>query len=229
VSVESTRIKVWASLNWPNRISLMRLLMVAPFVMLLQDHQEWPPARHIALGIFVAMVLSDVVDGVLARRMEARTRLGAILDPLADKVLVICAVVLLSLPYSAVRAATVPDWVVVFVVGKDLWVIIGFVVIYLVTDRFRIRPTLAGKACTIAQAAMISLVLLAPDLNRLNAELEMGSRVAEGMFYLVVALCLAAGVSYTRLGLSFVLEEQKPMDAKRGDEDDTEKQDNGSN
>jgi cardiolipin synthase len=228
VTVASTRVKVWASLNWPNRISLVRLLMVVPFIVLLQHHQQWSPARYATLGIFVAMAISDIVDGVLARRMGARTRLGAILDPLADKVLVICAVVLLSLPYTAVKAATVPDWVVVFVVGKDLWVIIGFVVIYLVTDRFRIRPTLAGKACTIAQAAMISLVLLAPDLNRLSGELDVGTRAAQGVFYVVVALCLAAGVSYTRLGLSFVLAEQKPMDANRGSNQDTEKRNNGS-
>lgn len=226
MNAESTRIKVWSSLNWPNRISLMRLLMVAPFVVLIKNHQQWPAARHAALAIFAVMAISDMLDGVLARRMEARTRLGAILDPLADKVLVICAVVLLSLPDSIIRAAPVPDWVVVFVVGKDLWVIIGFIVIYLVTDRFRVQPTLAGKTCTLAQAAMISLVLLAPDINAI-AE-GVGTTLARGGFYVVVALCLTAGVSYTRMGLGFVLQEQKPMENEIPEDRKDEHGENGT-
>lgn len=222
----STGIKVWSSLNWPNRISLMRLLMVAPFVVLVHNHHQMPAARYAALGIFVAMAISDMLDGILARRMNARTRLGAILDPLADKVLVICAVVLLSLPNSAVKAAPVADWVVVFVVGKDLWVIIGFIVIYLVTDRFVVKPTLAGKLCTLAQAAMISLVLLSPEINRIRP--EVGTRLAQASFYLVVALCLAAGASYTRMGLGVVLQEQKPLEDGAPRNRENRQQDNGT-
>lgn len=222
----STGVKVWSSLNWPNRISLMRLLLVAPFVVMLKNHQEVPAARYLALGIFIVMALSDMLDGILARRMNARTRLGAILDPLADKVLVICAVVLLSLPDSVVKAAPVPDWVVVFVVGKDLWVIIGFVVLYLVTDRFLVRPTPAGKVCTLVQAAMISLVLLAPDINRFQPEL--GSKLAQGCFYVVVVSCLAAGVSYTRMGLGVVLQEQKPLENQTPGHREDRQQNNGT-
>lgn len=226
MSLPSTGIKVWSSLNWPNRISLMRLLLVAPFVVLLKNHQETPAARYVAIGIFVVMALSDMLDGILARRLNARTRLGAILDPLADKVLVICAVVLLSLPDSVVKAAPVPDWVVVFVVGKDLWVIIGFVVLYLATDRFLVRPTAAGKVCTLVQAAMISLVLLAPDINRIQPEL--GTILARSCFYIVVASCLAAGASYTRMGLGVVLREQKPLENQTSGNTDESQHNNGT-
>ncbi len=221
-----TRLKVWSWLNWPNRISLLRLLMVVPFIVLIRQHQQWPHARYAALGIFAAMAISDIADGLLARRLNARTRLGAILDPLADKVLVICAVVLLSLPSSAVKVAPIVDWVVVFVVGKDLWVIIGFVVIYLVTDKFRIRATLAGKICTWGQAIMILLVLLSPELNWLHPQL--GSLTAYYSFYVVVALCIAAGASYTRMGLGFILEEQKPMDNDTGGSGQAESRGNGT-
>ena len=90
----------WGSLNWPNRISILRLLLVAPFVELLLNINDpsWRSwARYAALAIFVVMAVSDFLDGMLARKLNIRTRLGALLDPLADKVLIICSVVLLSM------------------------------------------------------------------------------------------------------------------------------------
>ena len=88
----------WSALTWPNRITMLRLVLVAPFVMaLLFSRQYEPAARYTALGLFVVMAASDFVDGILARRLDQRTRLGAILDPLADKAMLICATVLLAL------------------------------------------------------------------------------------------------------------------------------------
>jgi len=206
----------WGSLSWPNRISLLRLLLVAPFIVLMMNQRVWPYARWSAVAIFTVMALSDLVDGVMARRLGQKTRLGAILDPLADKVLIICAVVLLSLRDSAVPGARLDNWVVVAIVGKDLWVIIGFVVIYLVTDRFCVRPTLAGKAATCGQLVMVGLVLVAPDFNRLSPRL--GSYLAAGASWAVMALSAAAVISYTRLGLTFIAERDKPLEANGGED-----------
>ena len=203
-------VRPWAALSWPNRISILRLLLVPPFVVLLLNQRDWSFARYTALGIFVLMAMSDLVDGLFARQMNAKTRLGAILDPLADKSLIICSVVLLSLPHSAVENARLDNWVVVAVVGKDLWVVFGFLVIYLVTDRFRIQPTLAGKACTLGQLLLVGLVLIAPDLNRLLESL--GTWLARTMGWLVMIVCVLAVISYTRLGLSFLAQEQKPLE-----------------
>jgi len=202
--------KVWRALSWPNRISLLRLLLVAPFVVLLMNQQQYDAARYAAAGIFVFMALSDALDGMLARRLNAKTRLGAILDPLADKTLVICATILLSLPDSSVRGARLPSWVVVCVVGKDLWVTIGFVVIYLVTDRLRTQPTVEGKAATFGQLIMVGFVLIAPELNRLGG--DAGTWAANIMSWCVAALCVLAVMSYTRRGLGFITAEQKPLD-----------------
>ncbi|MFA6134201.1 MAG: CDP-alcohol phosphatidyltransferase family protein [Phycisphaerae bacterium] len=207
-------IKAWHGINWPNRISLMRLLMVPPFVVLLMKQQQWGPARYMAMAIFFIMAVSDFLDGILARRLNVRTRLGAILDPLADKVLIICSAVLLSLPGSSPPGAQLSDWIVVAIVGKDLWVIIGFLVIYLVTDRFLVRPSVAGKACTVAQLVMVLLVLLAPDLNALRAGL--GSQVADWMSWIVAGMCALAVLSYTRMGLVFVGHEGKPLEEGGG-------------
>jgi cardiolipin synthase len=210
--VVNEKIRPWRSLNWPNRITILRLMLVAPFVVLVmnQNQPRWEAARHAALVIFLVMAVSDLVDGTLARRLNARTRLGAILDPLADKALIICSVVLLSLPRSAVPGAQLPDWVVVVIVGKDLWVIVGFLVICLVTDRFRIQPTGVGKACMDAQLIMVMLVLLAPELNRLAEGL--GARLAGVASWTAAAISVLAVISYTRLGLGFIAEGAKPLE-----------------
>lgn len=188
----------------------MRLLLVAPFIILLLNQKQFYWARHAAVAIFIVMAVSDIIDGVLARKLNAKTRLGAILDPLADKVLITCAAVVLSIPRFQVKDTPLPNWVVVAVVAKDLWVIIGFIVIYLVTDRMRVEPTASGKFCTFGQIMMVGFTLIGPDLNMLVA--NMGTYIALGTSWVVAGLCVLAGISYTRLGLSFVAKEQKPLD-----------------
>ncbi|MFW6132765.1 MAG: CDP-alcohol phosphatidyltransferase family protein [Planctomycetota bacterium] len=208
----------WRSLNWPNRISILRLMLIAPFVVLVMNQNEpvWPWARHAALGVFILMAVSDALDGILARKLHARTRLGAILDPLADKAVVFFAVILLSMPPFAVPDHRIDNWLVVCVIGKDLWVVVGFLVIYLVTDRFRSQATVFGKAATVGMCLLIPLVLLSPELDALWAGL--GRKLMLAAEIVVAVLCVLAAVSYTRLGLIFVHEQGKPLDNHDGDD-----------
>ncbi len=202
----------WQALNWPNRISLVRLFLVAPFILLVVNQQDpqYPWARHAALGVFLVMGISDAIDGLLARRYNLRTRLGAILDPLADKILITCSVIILSLEYSSVPGMRLPSWVVLAVVGKDVYVVLGFIVLYLVTDRFRIQPTMAGKASTAGQVLMVVTVMLSPDINQVAP--GYGTMLAKTCIWAVVVLVGLAAISYTLLGVAFVSEGQKPMD-----------------
>jgi cardiolipin synthase len=206
------RVRPWKSLTWPNRISIIRLLAIAPFILLLSYQGQWPPARHLALALYAAMGVSDWLDGVLARRLDCRTRLGAILDPIADKTLIISAAVLLATPWAAVPGHRLPVWVTVAIVGKDLWVIVGFMVIYLVTDRFLARPSKAGKYATACQLVMVVAVLAAPDVNDLTGT-SAGTIAARVMHWVVLAISLIAVISYGRLGLVFLATEQKPLDS----------------
>jgi CDP-diacylglycerol--glycerol-3-phosphate 3-phosphatidyltransferase len=211
VSLE--KVRPWGHLDWPNRISLLRLLLVAPFVVLLmnQNTPDWRGwARHAALGVFVLMAISDFVDGVLARKLNARSRLGAILDPLADKTLVIVAVVLLSISDFQVPGHRVHNWMVVVAVAKDLWVVAGFIVIYLVTDRFLVRPTLAGKAATFAICVLVPVVLISPELDDLASGL--GRHVVLALEAAATVLCILAVISYTKVGLEFVARREKPLE-----------------
>ncbi|NLF30233.1 MAG: CDP-alcohol phosphatidyltransferase family protein [Planctomycetes bacterium] len=195
---------LWRALNWPNRISLLRVLGVAPFVMLLLKQEAWPPARHVALAVFVGIALSDAADGYLARRLNQSTRLGKILDPLADKLLITCSVFLLASSAAAVPGVKLPGGVVVAVVGKDLWVVLGFLVLFLITGEARVQPTLAGKLCTMTQLVMVAGVLIAPDLNAVAA--RAGTILAALMAWTVVGMCILSVMSYTRLGVVFLAE-----------------------
>ena len=200
----SCRSRSWAYLNWPNRLSLMRLLLVAPFVMLLQNHHDHALYRYLAIGLFAFMAATDALDGFLARRLNCKSRLGSILDPLADKTLVVCSVVLLSLPGSAIKDATLPGWVVVMIVGKDLWVVGGFLIIFLLTGGVHVLPSWPGKICTAGQVAMVIAVLISPELNRLGA--SAGTYLATILWYAVALFSALAVASYTRIGLMFVAE-----------------------
>jgi len=211
--------KVWKLLNWPNRISILRLMLVPPFVMLLLNLHDpaceaW--ARYAALGIFMVMAASDFLDGMLARRFNLRTRLGAILDPLADKILIVCSVLLLSIPAYAPQEFHIPKLVVVAVVSKDLWVVIGALVVYLVGGRLRIRPTLAGKLSTAIQLATIICILIVPDLEHLRPGL--GISAAWGLVIATFAVSVLAIFSYTRLGLSFIVKTDQPLEHANGDQ-----------
>ena len=86
---------------------------------------------------------------------------------------------------------------------------LGTVVVYLVTDRLRIQPTLAGKCATLVQLGTVITVLLAPDIDWLLP--HWGGRADSVMSILVAVVSAAAVISYTRLGLSFIAKEQKPL------------------
>jgi len=208
--VDPDNAKPQKALNWPNRISLARLLLVGPFIVLLINQQPWAWARHAALGTFVVMAVSDLVDGLLAWRMGATTRLGAILDPLADKVMIVFSVVLLSVDAVGAEGYHLPNWVVVAVVGKDLWVIVGTLVVYLATDCLRVRPTPTGKLSMLGQILLVGYTLLAADVARASPRAASYGILAGS--WAVAALSVLAIISYTRLGLAFVAAEGKPLD-----------------
>jgi cardiolipin synthase (CMP-forming) len=195
------------ALTWPNRITLLRFVLVIPFVMaLLQMREHGNPARYVAVGLFVFMALSDAADGILARVLNQRSALGMILDPLADKVLIICSTILLAIPSVTPEVMRLPSWVVVAVVAKDVWVMMGCEVIFLVTGKLHMGPTPSGKLSTVVQALMVGFALIAPEMNAIHDGLgPMIVLIASGA---VTALCGLAIMSYTRMGLGHLADVQ---------------------
>ena len=115
-------------LNLANRITILRILLIIPFVSCMLKIND--PAlsitmrqamRYISVVIFFAMAASDLIDGVLARRKGQVTRLGSFLDPMADKLLMTCACLLLSSERASVEGFLLPPTVVVLIIGKDMF------------------------------------------------------------------------------------------------------------
>jgi CDP-diacylglycerol--glycerol-3-phosphate 3-phosphatidyltransferase len=121
--------------------------------------------RHIATFIFLIMAVSDAVDGFFARRKKQVTQLGGFLDPTADKLLITSACLLLASQHSHVDGFLLPPTVVVLIIGKDLLLSIGFVIIYFITSRLFIAPVLMGKIATTLQLSMVTGILIAPEVS----------------------------------------------------------------
>jgi len=194
-------------MSWPNRITLGRILLTAPFVIAMlhiNDPEYVPWARYAALAIFVAIAASDALDGYLARRQNRVTKLGSFLDPLADKVLVTSACLLLASGRSAVPGARLPDAVVVIIIGKDLYIVLGFTVIYLITSEIKIVPVAMGKLCTVLQLSMVVAVLVCPEANRWVPGFT--EYFVRALWWGASAAAALAAVIYTRNGSRYVNE-----------------------
>jgi len=137
----------------PNLITLLRIALLPLLIGLLlqQMHQQ-------ALLLFLLMGLSDGIDGWLARRYQWQSRLGALLDPIADKLL------LLSCYLTAGWLAWLPWWLVALVLGRDLLIVAGAASFWRLTGELQVAPTLLSKLNTACQILLIALLLaLAAD------------------------------------------------------------------
>lgn len=157
-------------LTLANLVTILRILLILPFVVCLL--KEANPAyavsmRWAALGIFVVMAASDALDGYLARVKKQTTSLGAFLDPLADKLMITCASVILALPQTAIEGFRLPLTVVVLIIGKDVLLLLGFAVTYFLTGSVHIKPVWAGKASTFFQICMVISILIGPEVSAL--------------------------------------------------------------
>lgn len=144
-----------------NKITILRILLVPFFVVHLLYYGSTGEELHRFLAIisFAIAAISDGVDGYIARRYNQRSELGAILDPLADKLLLVLGLVLLSLDHRP-HLEQVPLWLVATVFSRDLIVLIGLVVIYYTCGRIVVRPHFIGKAATVFQMITVFWALI---------------------------------------------------------------------
>ena len=159
-------------LSWASRITILRILLKIPIVSFMLKINDTALSldarnamRYVSIIIFLAMAVSDVIDGYLARRKKQVTKLGAFLDPLADKLLMTCACLLLASQRGHVEGFLLPPTVVVLIIGKDLFLLIGFVIVYLITSQIRIAPVFIGKLATALQLSMVAGILIAPEVS----------------------------------------------------------------
>ncbi|NLX60682.1 MAG: CDP-alcohol phosphatidyltransferase family protein [Phycisphaerae bacterium] len=192
-------------MTWPNRITVLRILLLTPFLALLINARDYPAMRYWALGVFAIMALCDALDGHLARRLDQRTRLGAILDPLADKLVLTATVIALTSPHwlgEAERTAYhIPSWVTVTLLSKDGLILIGFLVLHVLTDRADLlHTTVLGKMATAVTFALALATLVAPDAARWTGWEQATVYALHGLGALAAGLSAAACLDYIRLG-----------------------------
>jgi cardiolipin synthase (CMP-forming) len=149
-----------------NKITILRILLVPFFIVqvlyYVNGAGEWH--RYLALGAFALAAISDGIDGFIARRYNQRSELGAILDPLADKLLLVSGVVLLSL-HQEDYLPQLPLSLTATVISRDLLLLIGLVVIHYVGGKVVVRPHFTGKIATVLQMTCVLWALL-----KLNAD-----------------------------------------------------------
>jgi CDP-diacylglycerol--glycerol-3-phosphate 3-phosphatidyltransferase len=184
-------------------LTMLRLFLLPVFlwVMLLDAGRgTGEPSRYRwwAVGIFAVMALTDKLDGYLARRLNQVSKLGTLLDPVADKLLIASSVVLLSFDWAAGSAYRIPMPVVAAVYGKDVVVAVGTVVLLALAGKVSVSARLLGKLGTFVQLLLIMLTLVAPELDRL---LPGSARtVLTGLWWIVSAVSIASAIDYLFVG-----------------------------
>jgi cardiolipin synthase (CMP-forming) len=168
-------------LNLPNLITLGRLMLVPLAVWLIVN------ARYgTAFWVLVLAGVSDALDGYIAKRFDLRTKIGALLDPIADKALLVSLYVTLGI------AGQLPSWLVILVVFRDAMIVGGFVLIQAIAAPPRFEPLYVSKVNTALQIVLVGFVLARLGLA-VNAHL------------VVLALVLAVAVTTALSGLLYLV------------------------
>jgi cardiolipin synthase len=154
-----------------NKITVVRILMIPAFVTMaiyygqsIQRHDPLEWQRFTAITIFLIAAVSDGLDGYIARRYKQRSALGAILDPIADKGLLLSGIITLSISnWSEVDPdyGRFPAWFPVLVITRDAVILVGAIILhYFIGNKMRIKPSWTGKVATVCQMCAIAWVML---------------------------------------------------------------------
>lgn len=153
-----------SALTLANLLTILRLLIV-PFFVIAIYYQEFV----YALGLFVSAAVTDGLDGFFARAFDQKTQLGTILDPMADKLLLVTAFIVLS-SHGMTKTAPIPFWVTVAAISRDIFIVLGALAINVSTGFSGFRPSSLGKLNTFVQLVTI-VVFLAANAFALDTRL----------------------------------------------------------
>ena len=144
-----------------NKITILRILLIPFFVVEVLYFVETGNELHRLLAIisFAMAAILDGVDGYVARHFNQWSELGTVLDPLADKLLLVSGIVVLSFDHAP-RLAVIPLWLTGTIIGRDLLPGIGAVTVRLTVGKITVRPRLTGKIATVLQMAVVLWILL---------------------------------------------------------------------
>lgn len=176
-------------MNLANKITILRILLVPGIVACLVYYapdRDW--LRFLAFSLFVLGVVSDALDGAIARLQNQRTELGMLLDPIADKALILSTLISCSAIHGLPAWLSLPPWFNVVVISRDVLLVCGAIVIFANTGRWHVRPSRLGKCTTVAQMLVVVVLLLHIPLK-------------VPLMLMAVALTVLSGVHYIRMGV----------------------------
>jgi cardiolipin synthase (CMP-forming) len=185
-------------LTIPNLLTFMRMALIPVFASLLfYGYSRW------ALFVFLIAGISDGVDGFVARRYNQQTELGTIIDPIADKLLMTVAFIVLALPkvLEETRFLPVPFWVTAAVIGRDILIVTVAGAINIMTGFHGFKPSWLGKASTFVQVIAVGLILLAASTKY--------SFYLPTVYFIVVLLAVVSGIHYIFHVAKLMKEEEK--------------------
>lgn len=170
-------------LNLPNTLTITRIVIIPIFITaVIYKRYDY------ALYLFVIAALTDTLDGLIARLTNQKTVLGTFLDPLADKFLLVTSFILFSIN------GWLPKWLTITVISRDIIVIIGWVLIYLITHTSNVEPTITGKAAIAMQLILLCYVLLEINIASLP-------EINKVLIWATAALTIISGLHYIYRGL----------------------------
>ena len=174
-----------------NKISIVRILLVPFFIAQMLYYfggaGDW--YRLLAVTSFGLGVISDALDGYIARRYNQRSELGALLDPLADKLLLLSGMILLTV-HDGSSLALLPLWLTVTVISRDALLVIGAVVIRFIGGKVEVRPHWIGKVATVLQMTCVLWALL-----------KLGSAWLQAWTTLTAVCTAVSGIIYIAAGV----------------------------
>lgn len=168
--------------NW---LTVLRILLIPVFITLLVDKQRGP-----ALAVFLAAALTDLLDGYVARHRGSQSRLGAFLDPMADKLLLMSSFVTLT------WLKVLPFWIAAVVISRDLILVIGALAIHMAGGRITPRPTRAGKLATFFQIGTVFFGVVTPFYG--------WPAGLKGVIWLAATCTILSGLQYIVQGMGFL-------------------------
>ncbi len=188
----------------PNLLTMFRMVLIPVFVSLL-FYQKF----LLALAVFVIAGITDGLDGLLARRFNQKSQLGTILDPIADKLLLVTSFIVLSLPsispqQQAPSHLPVPFWVTTAVISRDIFIIVGAAAINIVTGFRSFRPSWLGKVNTAVQILSIVSILIAASIPSWISGYYLPT-----VYVTVFALAVISGAHYVVFASRLLNEERR--------------------
>lgn len=169
-------------MNIPNSLTILRILLIPVYIGFMV-YGEY----GVALLVLFLAGLTDAIDGPIARRLNQRTRLGTVLDPLADKLLLTSGFISLSILHL------VPSWLVILVVSRDVILLLGTAVAHVTNTPIDITPTILGKGTTFLQLSYVLLVMFLTWRG-------LGLSVLTPLLVTLVAFTVASGLHYLYRG-----------------------------